>query len=654
MQNKEKGEKKMNKLGKVSSYALIAMLLLGICFVAAPIKAAPSITPMISLENAADGTNLLEYTTGLVNHKNFGDNIVINVTGTNFDQVTTWQVHITWDPTLLDYVSFTFPSDNIFVYDSPIPAVSASSGDVVAGYALGSGADSFNGSGRLAQLTLKIIQAVGILPPTSVTCSLHLVPGGSDTYVLQGLLTIPTDTTDATYHYYWVMPTTHPRLYMVPSTIKPAHPGDPFTVSIYVDDVDAGWEITVFQFSIAWNTSLMQPIAPFWSGGTFFETFQYNTSGVLYATDFNEHNRPAPLTPLPADYNFSTVGELLLPDFAPPWNGTYHAPYPHTSPGLLGTFYFQADPAFSTISPAEFWSSIDFIAEDVLVLNHYNMDIGYNSLTNAAYRAPQKILGLSIDVYTQYDYPFGGQGGNMTSDSFGPQQQVELFALVTYNEFPVQQKLVGFQIFHHPTNGDPDYVFAREGTTNSVGIAHISFRLPWPCADPVGDIFGWWYVNATVEVAEQVVVDQLRFWVWWPVQVISIEPKFTTIAQAKYELPEGTMDFNMSIITYHLQPQDLLLTGTVYDELGFYIGGNYRGVTVGWLPPIMPVYPPDMAPGDPTPGTDTWDFAVPLITNAVVGKGTVYGNAFNNWPWYGGVPYCPEVTNTIDFYITKP
>jgi len=646
VQNKEKGEKNLNKLSKVSSYALIAMLLLGICFAAAPIKAAP--TPSISLINAVDGTALCEFTTA---QKLFGGSFIVNVTGANFVSVSTWQVHVTWDPTLLELENFTFPTDNIFAYDSPIPAVAIDNvlGDCVAGYALGSGQPAFTGSGTLAQMGFKIIQAVGILPPTTVTSPLHLVPGGSDTYVLQGLLTIVPDTTDATYHYYWIQPTTIPRLYMVPSMIKPAHPGDPFTVNIYVDNVDAGWEITVFQFSIAWNTSLMQPIAPYFTNGTFFETFEYSAGGVLYATDFNEHNRPPPLTPLPADYNYSTVGELLLPDLG---TGLYHAPYPHTSPGFLGTFYFQADPTFSTIAPAEFWSSIDFIPEDVLVLNHYNMNIGFSSLTSAQYRAPQKVLGLSIDVYTQYPYPYGGQGGNMTSDSFGPQQQVELFAYVTYNEFPVQQKLVGFEIFHQGVNNA--YFIFREGTTDSDGIAHISFRLPWPCLDPVHDIFGWWYVNATVEVAEQVVVDQLRFWVWWPVQVISIEPKFTTIKQNKYQGQEDTMNFTMQIITYHLEPQDLLLTGTVYDELGFFIGGNYRGVTIGWLPPIMPVYPPDMMPGDPTPGTDSWDFGVPLITNAVVGKGIVYGNAFNNWPWLGGVPYCPEVSNTIDFYITKP
>ncbi len=261
------------------------------------------------------------------------------------------------------------------------------------------------------------------------------------------------------------------------------------------------------------------------------------------------------------------------------------------------------------------------------------------------------MLGVSIDLYTQYPYPYGGQGGNQTSDSFGPQQLVQLFALVTYNEFPVQQKLVGYQIHHVATADGTIYDFAREGTTDADGIAEVDFRLPWPCADPVGQIFGWWYVNATVDVAGQTVVDNLRFWVWWPVQVVSVEPKFTSINQTKYQQHEGSMSFEMVYLTYSMQPQNVLLTGTVYDELGFFVGSAFTSATVS---DPAANYPPDMMPGNPTPATFTWDFSIPLTTNAVVGKGKVFGDAFSNWPWYGGVPYCPEVTNTQDFYITKP
>jgi len=371
---------------------------------------------------------------------------------------------------------------------------------------------------------------------------------------------------------------------------------------------------------------------------------------VIYASDINTHDRVPPNTPIDPGYNYSIVGELLMPDFSPGYNGTYHPPFPNTGsgPGLLGTFYFQA--ILSTVSPIVAMSSIDFIAEDVLVLNHNNLNIGFSSLTGAAYTAPQTVLGLGIDLYTQYPYPFGGQGGNMTSDSFGPQQEVDLYALVTYNAYPVQQKLVGYQIFHQPTN--PVYApfnFTREGTTDTNGIAEVAFRLPWPCTDPVGQIFGWWYVNATVEVAQQTVVDNLRFWVWWPVQVVSIEPKFTSITQSK--TPGQTMGFTITYLTYHMQPQQVLLTGTVYDELGYFVGADSY-MTIVQCPQSN--YPPDLMPGNPAPMIYTHDFSIPLTTNAVVGKGIIYGNAFSDWPWNAGVPYCPEVTNTIAFYIKKP
>jgi hypothetical protein len=407
-----------------------------------------------------------------------------------------------------------------------------------------------------------------------------------------------------------------------------------------VENVKAGWEITTFQFSIMWNTTLITYAGPF-TPGTFLEKFNYG-DGVIYASDENTHLRVLPLSPIPDDYNYSIVGELLLPDMLPPWNGTYHAPYPQSvGAELLGTFYFEA--IYSTISPEELWTTIDFITEDVLVLNHYNTEIPYESLTGADYRCPMTVTGLSIDVYTQYVYPYGGQGGNQTSDSFGPQQEVCLNASVTYNDYPVQQKLVGFEIWH--AGATQTYHFAREGTTDADGIAHMCFRLPWPCNDPVNEIFGWWYVNATVEVAEDVVVDNLKFWVWWPVEVVSIEPKFTSVIQSK----QGTeMCFEMVYRRYDAQELPVLLTATVYDELGFFIGSAYTFTTVSNDPVVY-----DMD-GDPIPKDYLWEFCILIPSNAVVGKCTIYGNAFTDWPWLGGVPYCPEVSNLIDFFIAAP
>jgi hypothetical protein len=632
----------MNKYSKVSSYIMVAMLLLGVFFIAAPKVNAAPIT--LNIVDAVTGSSSLHYTTAT---KNVGDNIVLNITigGLVDEALNTYQFRVSWDPTLLDYVSLVRPSDDVFSTIPPGASVlpagpdTSTPGEVLYGAAVNPVPGTTwgtNSSGRLAQLTLKIIQAVSQGGPVSVTCSLDFENLGADTFLLNALgADISFTPNSATYLYEWIAPTTRPRFTLIPSTIKPAALGDVFSVDVMVSNVDPNWEITAFQFSIMWNTTLMEPTGAIFDKGTFLEAYQYFTpDGVVYAYDYNTHDRPPPQTAILPDYNFSIVGELLLPD--PATNDTYHPPFP-SGAGKLGTFYFKA--IYDTIAPTEYWSSIQFIAEDFLVLNHYNVDIGYDSATNAAYRAPLKVLGLAIDVYTQYDYPYGGQGGNMTSDSFGPQQQVELYALVTYNEYGVQQKLVGFEITH---NG---YHFAREGTTNVDGIAHISFRLPWPCVDPVSEIFGWWYVNATVEVAEQTVVDNLKFWVWWPVEVVSIEPKLTSYNQTK----SGTeMCFEMVYRRYDAQELPVLLTATVYDELGFFIGSAYTFTTVSNDPVTYDI------DGNPIPHDYLWEFCISIPSNAVVGKCTVYGNAFTDWPWLGGVPYCPEVTNTIDFYLKKP
>ncbi len=513
----------MNKISKVSSYFLIAMLLLGVFFVATPFVRA--VTATVALVNPDDGTNTFEYTSS---EKDVGDFVIINVTITDVTNMSGWQMSISWNASLLSYNSFKLPSDNVFAYDSPVSASSASPGNVVGGANLGPDAPYyFTGSGRLAVLNLTIIQGVGILPPTTVECDLEFTAVGDESYLLDGLVVMPFTPVNGFYHYYWVEPPTIPKLYLKPAEVKPGANDTTFTVDVMVENVYAGWEITAFQFSVMWNTSLIgwESYAP----GTFLEAFDYG-DGVIYASDQNTHDRVLPLSEIPDDYNYTIIGELLLPDMLPPWNGTYHPNYPQSiGPAKLATLTFRA--IFNTTAPDELWTTIDFIAEDVLVLNHYNTNIGYTTLTGADYRCPQAVTGRAIDVYTQHPTGYNGKGPNENSDSFGPQQEVCLTAEVTYNAYPVQEKLVGFEIIHEGET--QTYHFARENTTDADGLAHICFRLPWPCDDPVGEIFGWWNVTTTVEIAEKVVNDTLRFWVWWPVEVVSIEPKFTSVIQSK-------------------------------------------------------------------------------------------------------------------------
>jgi hypothetical protein len=545
---------------------------------------------------------------------------------------------------------------------------------------VGPGADYFNGSGTLAQLTLKIIQGVGPAPsPSDVSCPIAFAGLDIDSYLLSGLVTIsPVTWTDGSYHLTFVKPGL-PRLYLSPASIKPASISTVFGVSVYIDGLSATWQIIGFQFSIQWNTTLIAPaIGPngnYFDNGTFLETFMYNgPGGVVYATDLNTHTRLSPMTPIFDDYNYSIVGELLLPDFAPPYDGTYHAPYPSTSagPGLLGTFWFK--PVLDTTASGDIKSTVDFIAEDVFVLDQFATDLGYTTLTGATYTVPHKVLGRNIDLYTQYPYPYGGQGANQTSDSFGPQQEVKLCANVTYNAYPVAGKLVAFHITHVSTDGQTTFDFYREGATDTSGAGCVTFNIPWPFPDPVDQIFGWWYVTASVDIANGTAVDNLRFWVWWPVQVIGIEPKFTAVNHATPET--GLMNFMMTYLTYHMQDIPVLLSGTIYDELGFFIGGSALGPSnIYSVTPQQPLgYPSDLSDGNYSlvttyngatveeyaNGTDfypaifTWDFSVPLVSNAVVGKGTAFGDAFSDLLQNGGVAYCPEVMNTKDFYIATP
>lgn len=635
------------KFSKLSSLALIALLTISALMVFAP-KAAADPTNL-EIIDPVDGDHNFIFDSSTMN---VGDTFDINITVVDVDQLQNLQVKVTWDPSLLDYVSIDKPSDFVFAdsgYSMIVGGPTVGSGEVTYGYTYINNNPyhwCFNGTGTIAVLTLEVIQGVSQGGPTEVHCDIELADIGSETFLINCPgVDITFTPVDGFYSYSWVAPSYYPTIYIKPSVEKPDKIGDIFGLEIWIRDVHQGWEIIGFQFSLMWNTTFIEPATPYFDNGTFLEAFQYYADGVLYTADINTHDRPLPLTPIPVGYNYSMFGALLLPDNPPA--DPYHPTFPSVGSGgaKLMTVYFKA--IYETVSPIEDWTWIEFIDfkvdEDTFAINKYITVIKmYNE--NCYYRAPMKVLGLSIDLFTQYTSPYGGQGAHQPSDMFGPQQQVELFALVTYNEYPVQQKLVGFHITHD------GYDIYREDATDADGLAHVSFRLPWPCVDPVSEIFGKWLVIATVEVAEQVKNDTLGFWVWWKVFVITNEPKQTEYEQRK--TGGDPLTFTVTYSTYSMQELDVTLTETVYDELGFFIGSAYLETTVGWgeykyydylacePAPLMPPY--------------VWDITIPLPTNAVVGKGTAFANAFDAFPWLGGVPYCPEVINTIDFYITKP
>lgn len=109
-----------------------------------------------------------------------------------------------------------------------------------------------------------------------------------------------------------------------------------------------------------------------------------------------------------------------------------------------------------------------------------------------------------VDVYNQK----GGQGLNVSSGSFKPNELVLLYALVTFNGTPQPYVLVAFDVI----GPDGNVTTAINSYTNMSGVANMSFRIPpYPSSLPAEKVFGTWLVHVVVCLFNEVAVDDLVF-----------------------------------------------------------------------------------------------------------------------------------------------
>jgi hypothetical protein len=123
--------------------------------------------------------------------------------------------------------------------------------------------------------------------------------------------------------------------------------------------------------------------------------------------------------------------------------------------------------------------------------------------------------GGKIDLFTQKE-PYSGKGPNMPSDAFDLQEVVILYALVTYNETPMQNLPVAFHV-KTPNNTS----FSLTAKTNSSGIATVDFVIPQKCVNET-EAFGSWVALANVSIDSRVFEDTLTFRVDRIVKLISV------------------------------------------------------------------------------------------------------------------------------------
>jgi len=289
--------------------------------------------------------------------------------------------------------------------------------------------------------------------------------------------------------------------------------------------------------------------------------------------------------------------------------------------------------AFQCEEPGDVRINLTIYAPDPTLPTHPDY-VEYDSEVHIIHqRAP--IVGSAIDVYTEkggegpgldeegnsYPYPTGW------SDAFGPQEEVTVYAYVTYNNEPVEYQPVAFEI-KDPTN---ETRVTRTAFTNASGIATTEFRIPWQGSNAEA-MFGDWEIWGVVDVAGNVTEDLCQFRFGY---VVSIRDVIVETPR-----PEGVKKCESLAVTVDIKniaftSKNAFLAIILYDECGVPIGMAKGSITV-----------------DPENGL-TSEYTIHIPTWAFVGTGSVYVNIFTKQPIDGGTPTCPEGKATFTILNTR-
>jgi ribosomal protein L32 len=166
--------------------------------------------------------------------------------------------------------------------------------------------------------------------------------------------------------------------------------------------------------------------------------------------------------------------------------------------------------------------------------------------------------GGKIDLFTQKE-PFSGKGPNMPSDAFGPQEVVILYALVTYDEAPLQNSLVTFNV-KTPCNES----FSLTARTNSSGIATVNFAIVQKCVNQT-EAFGEWFASASVLIEGVIFQDTLTFKVGWIIQLISVKTIYENLTYGASFGIEGDVGLQIALKSIAKTMRNATLAITIQD-----------------------------------------------------------------------------------------
>jgi len=234
-------------------------------------------------------------------------------------------------------------------------------------------------------------------------------------------------------------------------------------------------------------------------------------------------------------------------------------------------------------------------------------------------------VGGKIDLYTQKE-PYSGIGPNMPSDAFGPGEEVQICALVTYNDEPLQNLLVAFEIYG-PANLVKNITSYRVAFTNERGIAAISFRI----SHLNETILGKWTAIGNVEIAERTYQDSISFEVGWIVEIVSMRTINQDFINQENFTRESIVGIELFLRNIAMTEKIATLTVTIYDCLDVYINsGEINNFKVPPNGTLVQTY-----------------FFLPIPKSACLGQAIVYACAYTSSIALNGTPYCPEVATSF-------
>ncbi len=387
-----------------------------------------------------------------------------------------------------------------------------------------------------------------------------------------------------------------------------------FEIDIKLQDVDAAWHLVGFQFKLHYNTTLLEVLEV--KNGTFLEAYAGPPNeGVFYIKIVED--------------DYVMVGGMILPNsttFPPTW----YPPFP-SGEGVIATIKFKA--ILQGMFPVVLGDWLDLDDAFNMAGDETGESIPVTTpARDAWYEIKAKVLGRMIDVYmgsdgyvdyppTPYPDPYGGQGLNETADLVYPQKKIWLWANVSYNEWPEQQKVVTFEV------RDPqgELVIILSAETDENGTAFVDFRIPWP--EYRWALCGVFTVVASVDIASQTVKDWLWFHYDWVVRWVSV-----TTDKAEYKHCEYiniTVNFkSKAILTY-----PVVITIVLKDELQYPFGMKIIRTEVG--------------------GAEWCHYANYTVSVKVhvhkhvrAGTATIHVNALSELPWFCGAAWTPEYVDT--------